>query len=79
MTLECIARNTLHFSDRSKPLTEGNGLTARMIRFMTSLMYGNVRECVCDLLFALCNEDGESLVFLSKYDAWVLNVTTFSK
>ncbi|KAI9017079.1 guanine nucleotide exchange factor synembryn-domain-containing protein [Gaertneriomyces semiglobifer] len=48
--------------DRSKPIDKGSSLTARLIRFMTSVTLTNVRECVCDLLYVLSNENAQTFV-----------------
>ncbi|KNC97128.1 uncharacterized protein SPPG_07521 [Spizellomyces punctatus DAOM BR117] len=48
--------------DRSQPLDKGTTLTARLIRYMTSITYPNLRQAVSELFFILSNESPETLV-----------------
>ncbi|TPX63738.1 hypothetical protein SpCBS45565_g06397 [Spizellomyces sp. 'palustris'] len=48
--------------DRSQPLDKGTTLTARLIRFMTSITYPNLRQAVSELFFILSDESPETLI-----------------
>ncbi|CEP10032.1 hypothetical protein [Parasitella parasitica] len=43
--------------DRLKPVHEGFGLSAYLIRLMTSTMMPQTRDAVCETLFVLCDKD----------------------
>ncbi|CAG8662085.1 16520_t:CDS:2 [Gigaspora margarita] len=43
--------------DRSKPLEKGDGLSARLIRLMTSAMLPNLKDGVSELLYVICDQD----------------------
>ncbi|KAG9285153.1 hypothetical protein G9A89_004368 [Geosiphon pyriformis] len=49
--------------DRSKPLVKGQTLNARLIRLLTSVMYPNLRDSVSELLYILCDEDAQLLIY----------------
>ncbi|GAN00839.1 guanine nucleotide exchange factor synembryn protein [Mucor ambiguus] len=43
--------------DRLKPVNEGSGLPAYLIRLMTSTMMPQTRDAACETLFVLCDKD----------------------
>ncbi|KAI8644791.1 guanine nucleotide exchange factor [Parasitella parasitica] len=55
-----MARSMLpNEKDRLKPVHEGFGLSAYLIRLMTSTMMPQTRDAVCEALFVLCDKDGK--------------------
>lgn len=47
--------------DRSVPLNYGSKLVNYLITFMTSTSLLHIRDCVSELMFALCDEEGRKI------------------
>lgn len=50
--------------DRSSPLEKREDLLGRCLRLMTCVYFPRLKDSVGELMFAICDEDGESLLSL---------------
>jgi Guanine nucleotide exchange factor synembryn len=48
--------------DRTKPLEEREDLLGRCIRLMSCVYFSRVKDTVGELLFTICDSDGEFVI-----------------